>query len=656
MYLGTQQVAICRCRDAANRDVDELSESGVGSKLVDRPKGGGGWTTGPFHQTVEMLNRVSVVRHVVVAAGILAVSALGAFGVVGAGDQALFRAEHFDAKQVTVMPAGDGLPDGVSIREVVDIDFGVNERRGYQRIIPDDFGVPIDVTASSPDADDTLDVVQIGGDTRIRIGDPNVTFTGQRRYVLEYTLPDARIVTGTLALDVIGNDETFQTDRFTVEVLGFGLSDPTCDTGRRGDFGGCALEPVGDGRYVAVIEPLEPGEGITIGGTVTTSSQTPIEGVEAPLPDRNPTGLRPLGLVQLVLGTVTATGVFLAFRSRGSNEVFGAGGAADAAFGSAAGELPVPAPGDPLADVPTHRVPDSRLAELATIEFSPPRGVEPWQGNVLLREKVDDESVSAWFSEMVARGAIEIAGSGKHLLLRPGPATARLHAVDRNHLSHLFAKAPTVELGTYDKSFAAVWNGIAAEQKRLIDDSGWWSRPLGLGGSVSGAAIVFAAVGGFLVFGLFGSALLALFTSSWAGPAAVAVLTVLVIAVLAGVMYQTMLAARTATGSALTLRTESFRRFLEASEGRHVEWAWEQGLIREYSAWAVALGEADAWSRAIESSNIDQPERFTAPMLIYANASAFRSSHTAPSSSGSSGGFGGGGVGGGGGGGSSGSW
>ena len=242
------------------------------------------------------------------------------------------------------------------------------------------------------------------------------------------------------------------------------------------------------------------------------------------------------------------------------------------------------------------------------------------------------------------------------MVLRPGQTTARLHSVDRGHLVRLFAAAPAVELGTYDKGFAGVWKGIESEQQRLIDDSGWWSRPLGFGGSVSAAAVVLAVFGGFVAFGLFGSALLALVSSSWGGPAAVAVMTVLAIAVLAGLMYQSMLASRTATGSALTLRTESFRRFLEASEGRHVDWAWEQGLIREYSAWAVALGEADAWSDAIESSNLDQPERFTTPMLIYANASVFRSSRTAPSSSGSSGGFSGGGVGGGGGGGSSGSW
>lgn len=125
--------------------------------------------------------------------------------------------------------------------------------------------------------------------------------------------------------------------------------------------------------------------------------------------------------------------------------------------------------------------------------------------------------------------------------------------------------------------------------------------------------------------------------------------------VVAAGAYSSMFPSRTATGSALALRSESFRRFLAASEGKHVEWAWQQGLLREYSAWAVALGAADAWTKAVQSSNITDPQiALAGPLLVYSASSSFSSSHTAPSSSG--GGGGGGGVGGGGGGGSSGSW
>jgi uncharacterized membrane protein len=130
----------------------------------------------------------------------------------------------------------------------------------------------------------------------------------------------------------------------------------------------------------------------------------------------------------------------------------------------------------------------------------------------------------------------------------------------------------------------------------------------------------------------------------------------LVVLLVALVAYRSLFPARTATGSALALRSESFRRFLAGSEGKHVEWAWQNGLLREYSAWAVALGVAEAWTRAIESSNIDDPQSaLSGPMLMYSAGSSIRSTYTAPSSS-SGGGGGGGGVGGGGGGGSSGSW
>ena len=601
-----------------------------------------------------MLQRISLLRHAVVATGVVGVSMLGAFGVIGAGDQSIIRDEHFDAKHVTIRPAGEAYPDGVRIREVVDIDFVLEERRGYQREIPVDFGEPVDIEALSPDANAEVNATLIGNDLRIRVGNPSITFTGQRRYLLEYTLPEARLSSGELNLDIIGTDETFVTDSFTVEVIGFELDNRTCDVGRRGTFGGCSLDETDDG-YEVVFDELQPGEGITIGGEIAAVEAVSF-GAPAIPPERNPTGLRPLGLLQLAVGAVSAIGVFGVFRRLGDNEVFGGGGAADAAFG----DVPVPVAGDPVADVPTHRVPDSRLADLATIEFAPPRGVEPWHGNVLLSEQVGDESVSAWFSEMVARGAIEIEGDGPDAVLRVGQSDARLSAVDRRHLARLFEDAPAVVLGKYNKDFTATWNGIKSEQRQIIRDAGWWERPPGSAGSLPDlrsiirfgviAVVLFMMTGMATVIGL-----LVGVTLSWVG---VAILTLVIVGVVAGVMYARMLASRTAVGSALTLRTESFRRFLEASEGKHVDWAWENGLMREYSAWAVALGAADAWSSAIESSNIDHPEQFTSPLLVHSFASSFGSSRTPPSSSGSGGGggFSGGGVGGGGGGGSSGSW
>jgi uncharacterized membrane protein len=114
------------------------------------------------------------------------------------------------------------------------------------------------------------------------------------------------------------------------------------------------------------------------------------------------------------------------------------------------------------------------------------------------------------------------------------------------------------------------------------------------------------------------------------------------------------LRVRTPAGSGLWLRVESFRRFLAGSETFHAEEAAKRGLLREYTAWAVALGEIDRWRRAVETSTVIPRDAglgyvHMAPLLMAGTTAA----STAPSSSGSGGG---GSVGGGGGGGGGGSW
>ena len=120
---------------------------------------------------------------------------------------------------------------------------------------------------------------------------------------------------------------------------------------------------------------------------------------------------------------------------------------------------------------------------------------------------------------------------------------------------------------------------------------------------------------------------------------------------------------RTAAGSSLWLRVESFRRFLAESEGYHADEAARRGVLREYTAWAVAVGEIGRWTpggSAPRPSRRRSPACTTPTWRRYLLAST-TSTATAPSSSGSGGGFGGGGfgggsVGGGAGGGGGGSW
>ena len=133
--------------------------------------------------------------HVLVGISALATPAGVAMGLIGGGNYP----ERFDAKQVVVYPVS---AEGVRIREVVDQDFGSFDRHGYERYIPTDFGTPTDFAASSPDARADFSIDDYGSEVRVRLGDPNTTYDGQHRYLLSYTLPDAHLSSGYLALDI----------------------------------------------------------------------------------------------------------------------------------------------------------------------------------------------------------------------------------------------------------------------------------------------------------------------------------------------------------------------------------------------------------------------------------------------------------------------
>jgi hypothetical protein len=408
-----------------------------------------------------------------------------------------------------------------------------------------------------------------------------------------------------------------------------------------GTTGGCTLVRDGD-VYRVVFEPLQHGQGITIGGTinaVTTPSDVPVPVVP---PRRGSTPRLPIAVLTVALGLLAAIVAFLLMRNRGRNVVGGVT-AADAAFGSGA---------DPGA---TRLVTDRELEAMATTEFEAPRGLRPWHGALLLHERVDTETVSAWFSDQIAQGVVELQDEGKTLV--PGPALATAPPITQQRIATLFGDDGKVELGTYQPRLLTLWKEIQAEQVIAARESGWWDRrPPGSGaGSVLPGLIAFVIVV-VMVTGV------SWFVGLRHSLAATVVAAFVVPALVAAVAYQRLLPRRSATGSAAALQAESFRRFLEASEGQHVDWAWRHGLLREYSAWAVALGAAAAWGRAIASSAVPPPEvtANTMPLLMYAQAGSWHQSFTPPSSSGGGGGgfsgFSGGSVGGGGGGGSSGSW
>jgi hypothetical protein len=319
---------------------------------------------------------------------------------------------------------------------------------------------------------------------------------------------------------------------------------------------------------------------------------------------------------------------------RTGRERVGVGGVADAAYASAA-------PGSEV------RLDEADLAEMATVDFAPPTELTPAQGGLLHAETVRPAHKVAWLIQAAINGEIELVEEEKKKvrLVRKGELSGPL--------STAFGGREEIELGKYDSKFATGWGQVGDQLKAWSLTSGLWDpladrRKIGIR-VLGGLAMVFGAVIAF--FGAFAA-------SRWGEGWLV---IVVVGSLLGGGGFAALLRGwelrvRTPYGSGLWLRVESFRRFLHESETFHAEEAAKRGVLREYTAWAVALDEIDRWERAVAgSSTIPQDAGLgyvhMAPML----SSSTASTSTAPSSSGSGGG-GGGSVGGGGGGGGGGSW
>ena len=136
------------------------------------------------------------------------------------------------------------------------------------------------------------------------------------------------------------------------------------------------------------MEPLPAWTGITIDGQIADTI-APVDIASPPLPERRPDHRLELAIAVAVLGRARFRRCVHVGTRRGRNEVF-AGGAADAASATCHRRTST-AHRSPAA--PTMLVADDKLDDLATIEFVPPKGLQPWEGAVLLDEKLDDGTV-----------------------------------------------------------------------------------------------------------------------------------------------------------------------------------------------------------------------------------------------------------------------
>jgi hypothetical protein len=301
-------------------------------------------------------------RRVSVAANVLV--ALGSIFLTG---QLLATSAPPRDSVVSLWVAATVAPDGgARITEVIDWDFGPNERHGIVRDVPG-LRLSAPVEASSPDAPDAVDISQ-GGTPRIRIGDPDRTVRGLHRYVVSYTV-DGMVRDGRLAWDAVGTTWTAPIENTEIHVTApTALDRAACTTGTEGSQAACDIRTVQPGHLVARVGELDASSGVTVSATTGAAlgGTPPVPAPPVAAPSRQ--GLDPF-LPGLLAGVIT-----LLIAGLGSLLIL------------RAGRESLPTVGVPLTGPPggRERIDLAELAGYAIASPSLPTGLSPAEGGVLL--------------------------------------------------------------------------------------------------------------------------------------------------------------------------------------------------------------------------------------------------------------------------------
>tara|TARA_Y100000287_G_scaffold105739_1_gene84779 strand:- start:287 stop:2164 length:1878 start_codon:yes stop_codon:yes gene_type:complete len=574
--------------------------------------------------------------------------------------------------------------DGVLINEIIDNDFGNGRNRGIWRDIPGLSTSDI-VDISSPTAnDDTVyfsedldkeSRAKLGclpeGTACIRIGDPDILWRGLHRYELTYKLPlDDFTGTGRCGRGMV---EAFcwnaAPERWAYEINEVRaqinnadwLEYVQCRVGNRALFDGCQVQQDGDFIYVKSFNhpaetPLIISAEIKSGASLSSkfSDEFPISPPSAPTPDQAKLDVGTLPYVPLIVG-IFFLGILLStvYVRRLGRDVVKVGGAVEAAFADSN-------------DVDSKALSLREMTEMVTLSVVPPEGIEPYEASIILYEQVTPSALQSWFLQQSINGHISIEGKeGEKLQYlsdeKPedtGPFGAVFSQVFGRHPHetkqkiNLKKELPTpikkrgrkgVDVIYEDASdrsgFIEGWRNLDQRLENWFETSDYWVHDdISVGKIQSIPKKTVMVVSGF-------GAVLALSEPNYGGPIVACICSFIMGLMLPAITHSWELLVRSPKGSGLWLQIEGFRRFLHTSEQHHVEEASKKGLLRQYTAWAVALGEIDHWKKAALNALTAKDSTLTTSDIYFASSIVSMASAASYASSSSGGGGGGGGGG-----------
>ncbi|HVD64191.1 MAG TPA: DUF2207 domain-containing protein [Lapillicoccus sp.] len=532
---------------------------------------------------------------------------------------------------------------------------------------------------------------QSGGETQIRIGDPNVTVSGTQSYVVKYHLanvmnpfPDhAEFFYNVFVGDAVPKD------RVKVTVTGpGGVTSVRCV---RGSDPGRDCDSAQAGQTaVFTVDNLLGNEDLTI------ATSLPRAGFGELKPDIRAAGssydegqakvLTSLALAGGIGAPLVAAGVMgVLVATRGRDEWY-AGVTPGLAPGSADAVAPGTVPPPPPA--PTLR---GRRPEVA-VQFNPPPGVQPGMVGTIIDESADTIDVSATVMDLAVRGflRIEEIQSGTmfsrtdwRLVQLPPPPGQTLRPYEATVLEGLFAEGSDVKLADLKYKFNTTLNLAIRQMYTEVVERGWFRRsPLRQRAGWQALGFLLIGAGAVSCFYL-GVVTRAIDRTGGFGVGIPSGIVLGLGLIVAGLIFRILgkrMAAKTAAGSAVYAQSLGFRKYLETAEADQIRFEEASAIFSRYLPYAIVFGVADRWAgtfqkvaeaAAAAGSPIVMPTWYIYSGAMFPDftsiadgAGSFASSaggtFAATASSGSSGGsaFGGGGFSGGGGvgGSSSGSW
>ncbi|HYN75046.1 MAG TPA: DUF2207 domain-containing protein [Candidatus Limnocylindria bacterium] len=507
--------------------------------------------------------------------------------------------ESINSYVVTATVATDGT---MAVTEIIDYDFGGNQRHGIYRTIPVrypyddtyDRVLEVDQIQVTSDAPADLETSNEGDTLVLRIGDPDRTVSGPHTYTISYRVRGALNAFPDhveLSWNAIGAewDAPIARARVTVTMPG-DVTDAVCFEGPTYsqlpcDLADAEVDPVlfaDQARFEAY--ELSPYEGLTV--VVGAPLDSVDAGAAEPILDERFSVTRAFAITPAtVAGALTVLvlgvgGVLLLVWQRGRDR-----------------RWPGVTPGlDPPSGTSGEERRPLFTAPEGAIEFRPPRDLRPGQVGLLLDERADVLDVSSSVVDLAVRGYLRIEElpregwfhSRDWRLVWLGKDPAGLLPYESRLLGDLFASGNDVLLSDLKQHFAPQLAQVRKDLEADAVSQGFFrSRPATtrLAWGVVGAVALALGVG--LTY------LLAVGTHAGLIGLAVIVVGALLL------FFSGRMPARTAKGSAAYAQVLGFRRYVATAEVEQLRYEESVDVFSRYLPYAMVFGETDRWAKAL---------------------------------------------------------